>query len=371
MSIDRKQLETVTAAAAAAAVNTDSGVFPTPTIAAMRAAGLLGLVSSREVGGQGGSLVDAATVVEALGQVCGSSAMIVCMHYCATAVIEAHGPMDVRRKIAAGQHLSTLAFSEVGSRSQFWAPVSSASAEGDTVLLTAKKSWVTSANHADSYVWSSRPCAGKEASTLWLVPRSTPGVRIHEGGFDGLGLRGNDSVPITAEAARLPVSARLGGDGEGFGIMMGTVLPWFNLLISSISAGLMEAATARTVAHASATAFQNVNASIADFPTARAHIARMRIATDQAKTLITDAITAVGGGRPDATLRVLESKAAAAEAATLVTDLAMRVCGGAAFRKEVGVDRNFRDARASSVMGPTTDVLYDFIGKAVCGLPLF
>jgi alkylation response protein AidB-like acyl-CoA dehydrogenase len=47
------------------------------------------------------------------------------------------------------------------------------------------------------------------------------------------------------------------------------------------------------------------------------------------------------------------------------------VCGGAAFRKEVGVERIFRDARAATVMGPTTDVLYDFIGKAACGLPLF
>ena len=49
----------------------------------------------------------------------------------------------------------------------------------------------------------------------------------------------------------------------------------------------------------------------------------------------------------------------------------MRVCGGAAFRKEVGVQRCFRDARAASVMAPTTDVLYDFIGKAVCGMSLF
>ena len=62
---------------------------------------------------------------------------------------------------------------------------------------------------------------------------------------------------------------------------------------------------------------------------------------------------------------------AAGETALEVTDLAMRVCGGAAYRKDVGVDRSFRDARAASVMAPTTDVLYDFIGKAVCGMPLF
>ena len=64
-----------------------------------------------------------------------------------------------------------------------------------------------------------------------------------------------------------------------------------------------------------------------------------------------------------------ELKAAAGEAATEVTDLAMRVCGGVAFRKEVGIERHFRDARAATVMAPTTDVLYDLIGKLACGMP--
>ena len=70
-------------------------------------------------------------------------------------------------------------------------------------------------------------------------------------------------------------------------------------------------------------------------------------------------------------LRVLEVKAAAGESATEVLDLGMRVCGGAAFRADVGVERYFRDGRAASVMAPPTDVLYDFIGKAVCGMDLF
>ncbi|MEK7792470.1 MAG: acyl-CoA dehydrogenase family protein, partial [Pseudomonadota bacterium] len=64
-------------------------------------------------------------------------------------------------------------------------------------------------------------------------------------------------------------------------------------------------------------------------------------------------------------------KAASGESATQVLDTAMRVCGGAAFRREVGVERRFRDARAGTVMAPTTDQLYDFIGKAICGLPVF
>jgi len=372
MSLDLHQVtETVAAVAAAHAVATDRGAFPQAAITALSETGLLGLVSAAEVGGHGLGLGAAVEVVERLARACGSTAMVTCMHYCATAVIEQHGPQAVRTAIAAGKHLSTLAFSEAGSRSQFWAPLGTAKPDGQVVKLTARKSWVTSARHADSYVWSSKPVAGSEASTLWLVPRTTAGLRIADAGFDGIGLRGNDSSPVVAEDAAIAAAARLGDDGAGFGVMMGTVMPWFNVLSAAVSAGLMEAATQSTVAHASATKFEHVGCSIADLPTARAFIARMRIATDQVKALVADTVAAIGANRADAMLRVLESKAGAGEAAAQVTDLAMRVCGGAAFRKDVGVERIFRDARAALVMGPTTDVLYDFIGKAVCGLPLF
>jgi alkylation response protein AidB-like acyl-CoA dehydrogenase len=297
--------------------------------------------------------------------------MIVCMHYSATAVIEQLGPTEIRGAIGAGKHLSTLALSELGSRSQFWAPLSTAAADGDEVRLTARKSWITSSRNADSYVWSSKPLQGSELSTLWLVPRTTPGLRVADAGFDGLGLRGNDSSPVTAEDARVPQSARLGEDGAGFGVMMGTALPWFNVLSAAVSCGLMEVAVTRSAAHAAGTQFQHAGSAIADLPTVRAFLARMRIATDHNKALLADTLAAIAGGRADATLRVLECKAAAGESASQVTDLAMRVCGGAAFRKEGGVERVCRDARAALVMSPTTDILYDFIGKAVCGLPLF
>jgi alkylation response protein AidB-like acyl-CoA dehydrogenase len=356
--------------AATHAAEVDRGAFPTVTLKALAEDGLLGLVSSKEVGGKGAGLAEAAELVERLARECGSTAMVVCMHFCATAVIEAHGPTEIRKAIAAGKHLTTLAFSEVGSRSQFWKSLGTAQATGDSVRLTGKKSFITSAHHADSFVWSSKPVAGSELSTLWLVPRSTPGLRVSDAPFDGIGLRGNDSTPAMAEGMQVPASARLGDDGAGFGIMMGVVLPWFNVLSANVSAGLMEGGVLRTAAHVHGTHFEHAGA-IAELPTVRAFLARMRIKTDQTKTLNADTLVAMSTGRADATLRVLESKAAAGEAAAEVLDLAMRVCGGAAFRKEVGVERLFRDARAALVMGPTTDVLYDFIGKAVCGLPLF
>jgi len=363
-------LEALAALAAQHAVETDrSGRFPAAVIAGFRASGLAGLISDAEHGGKGGSLRQACAVVERLGQECGSTAMIVAMHYSAAAVIEAFGPAEARRSVAGGDALVTLAFSEAGSRSHFWAPVSTARREGGTIVLDANKGWVTSASHADLYVWSSGATTG-EGTSLWLVPRLTDGIAA-AAAFDGMGLRGNDSAPLRAEGARIPAENALGEDGGGAEIMLGTVLPVFSALNAAASLGLMRGSLARTIAHAGATRFEHLDQSLRRLPTIRAYIARMQVKADMTAALLRDTLDALEHPGEATMLRVLEVKAAAAESATEVTDTAMRVCGGAAFRKEAGVDRFFRDARASTVMAPTTDQLYDFIGRALCGLDLF
>ena len=347
------------------------GAFPKRGVDALREAGLMGAVSAPDVGGLGLGIRGAAAIVGRLAQECGSTAMVACMHFCGAAVLEAFAPREVREAAASGAHLSTLAFSEAGSRSHFWAPVSTATRDGDRMILDARKSWVTSASKASAYVWSSKPVEpGRGASTLWLVPSGSPGISV-EGRFDGLGLRGNDSSPVSAHAVALPESAMLGVDGKGFDIMMGTVLPMFNVLNAACSVGLMEAAVRRTVQHASGVRYEHLDSTLADLPTIRNYIARMRIQADMVRTMLEDTIAALEVGRADTMLRVLSCKAAAGEAATDVLATAMRVCGGAAYRKDVGIERYFRDAQAAGVMAPTTDVLYDFVGKAVCGMDLF
>jgi len=205
-----------------AAVQVDrQGQFPRAAIQALADAGLLGLVSAAEVGGRGRGLRAAAEVVERLAGACGSTAMVVCMHYAATAVLEAHGQWEVREAIATGRHLTTLAFSEAGSRSHFWAPVSSATGDGGgEVRLNAAKGWITSAGQADSYVWSSRPLAADGLSTIWLVPADASGLKV-AATFDGLGLRGNASSPVTATDVGVSRSGMLGEDGRGDQLMFG------------------------------------------------------------------------------------------------------------------------------------------------------
>src|SRR4051812_11603133 len=100
-----------TIAANAETVDRDSA-FPSESIASLQSAGLLGALSSQESGGLGLHLNGAARVVQRVAEECGSTAMVLTMHYCGVAVLEAYGDAHVRREAAAGIHLSTLAFSE-------------------------------------------------------------------------------------------------------------------------------------------------------------------------------------------------------------------------------------------------------------------
>jgi isovaleryl-CoA dehydrogenase len=365
-----------------------AGSFPADQVGALAKAGLLALTVPAEFGGGGAGPRAAADVVRELGAVCGSTAMVVTMHYAAVAALAAAGDTDTLAAVAAGTHLSTLAFSETGSRSHFWAPQSTAapaapaapaspaspaSPAGDgTIRLDASKSWVTSAGHADSYVWSSRPVDESAASgpmTLWLVPAGADGLSV-AGPFDGLGLRGNASAPMTADGVRVPASAMLGADGAGLDLALAAVLPVFLICSAAMSAGLMRRLADETAAHLLRTRLAHLGVSLAQQERPRAQLARLRIEADRTWAHIGATLDAVEAGRADALLLVLEVKAAAGEAAADAADLALRAGGGAAFRKESVVERLFRDSRAARVMAPTSEALQDFIGRALLGLPL-
>jgi alkylation response protein AidB-like acyl-CoA dehydrogenase len=302
--------------------------------------------------------------------------MIYLMHVCGAQVIAQAGEHpphgNTLRAIAAGRHLTTLAFSEKGSRSHFWMPVSQAVSTGPTHRLSAEKSFVTSAGHADSYIVSTRAAgqADPMASTLYYVPANLPWVTVNRA-WNGLGLRGNASAPMSLQGGEVPAAYLATAEGNGFSVMLNTVLPWFQLGSAAVSIGISQAAVEGTRQHLLSSRLEHLNQSLASFMNLRARLAQMQIAVDGQRAFLDLVAGLMENPGPETMLAVLESKAAAAEASLQVTDLAMRTCGGACFGRQLTVERNFRDARAGSVMAPTTDVLYDFIGKSLLGMPLF
>lgn len=163
----------------------------------------------------------------------------------------------------------------------------------------------------------------------------------------------------------------LGADGAGLDIALSLVLPTFLVGSAAISVGLMQALVDEAGAHLTRTRLEHLDRTLAEQPTTRTQYAALVTRTAEARAFLADTISALTTGRADAMLRVLQVKAVAGEAVAEVADGVMRLCGGAAFRKELGVERRFRDALAARVMAPTTDALRDFVGRAALGQPLF
>lgn len=354
------------------------GRFPREAMEALGSEGLLGLNVPASCGGLGQDLRTVAAVVETLATHCPSTAMVTMMHYSGVASMAASPERCGQwlQDAARGEHLSTLAFSEKGSRSHFWAPVSQAVRENGSVVLSAEKSWVTSAGIAESMIVSTRAHAAEDGSevegnSVYVVLKDDPGVEI-SGGWNSLGMRGNQSNPVSLTGVRIPEGERaLAENGAGLDLMLGQALPTFQICQGAIGVGIAEAAVQATARHLSASRLQHAGQSLADLPTLRARLGEIRIETDRARAYLVSVLDKLEAGAEDAVLHVLAAKSSSGETAVHVTDVAMRSCGGAAFSKHLGLERFFRDARAAIVMAPTTDHIREFVARANLGMPLF
>ena len=357
-----------------------TGAYPDRAMAALRGAGLLGIAVPRTFGGPGASLAEIATAVERVAGACCSTGMVYAMHVCATATLAAGTAVDdagpraaALREIADGRHLSTLAFSERGTRSHFWAQTSRATRDGAGVVLDTDKTWVTSARHADSYVVATGAAGhdGPLETELYLVAADAGGIAVGPP-FDGLGLRGNDSSAVAFRGVRVDDDRRIGDPAGGLGLMLGATLPAFVTACAGCCLGLAESALGDAAAHVASARLEHLGeTTLRDLPTIRQRIGSARIRVLETRALLAATIAAVDVGEPSAPLSVLALKGSAAEMAVAVTDEAMRVCGGAAFSRHLTIERCFRDARASAVMAPTSDIVREFLGRAETGLELF
>src|SRR3954470_13413241 len=227
--------------------------FPSASIAALGAQGLLGLNVPKEHGGLAQGPRTAAAVIDELAQRCPSTAMVYLMHLCGIACYAAAPgkTAPLLEAAAAGRHLSTLAFSEKGSRSHFWAPVSRASGSGNgAVKISGDKSFVTSAGHADGYVVSTQPPGATQPleSSIYVVLKDDAGVAV-SGAWRGLGLRGNASAPMTLSNVSVGPDRALTAEGKGLDMMLGVVLPLFQVGSAAVGIGIAEAAVQGTIGH--------------------------------------------------------------------------------------------------------------------------
>lgn len=346
--------------------------YPKEGLAALGKAGLMGVLVPQAAGGLGGSLGDLAQVCEQLGWACASTAMCFLMHACGTAVIGAKATSDQTAAwltpAAKGKAIATLAFSERGSGAHFYAPEISATTKNGSFVLSGRKSFVTSGGHASLYPLLVN-ASGEPGLDVIVVTPDLDGVAF-EGSWDGIGMAGNSSIAMTLDDVHVPRANIVGAEGDGQSLVFDVVAPTFLIGLAGVNVGIGQAALEETTEHAKSRRYPTGQA-LAEVQAIQMGLADMSIAVEGARRLLVEAARAADAGEETALPLVMQAKIAATEAAAAVTERAMRIGGGQAYSRSMPIERHWRDARAGAVMAPTNDVLREWLGKILTGLPLF
>lgn len=348
--------------------------WPKEGIHALMDARITALNAPAHVGGHGQGLYGLATVVETLASGCASTAMCFGMHCVATGVVAARAtPRHEERflkPIAAGRHLTTLALSEAGTGANFFLPGTRLERDGEHYLIEGQKQFVTNGTHADSYVVSTQasdPAAHGDFSCL-VLEKDTPGMDWGAG-WQGFGMRGNDSRSLRMNA-RVPRENLLGNEGDQVWYVFEVVAPYFLVAMTATYVGVAQAALATATQHLRERRHSHSGEALASHPTLQHRLAEMWTAVQRSRLLMQEAARLGDAGSPDALMAILACKADAGETAVSVANEAMTICGGQGYRENGLAARLLRDARASHVMAPTTDMLKLWLGRVALGLPL-
>ena len=357
----------------AEAVDRDAA-WPEHAFRAMAQAGLLGLQVPRRLGGLGEGMFALGIVTEAIARACPSSALCFGMHCVGTAVIAAKATVDHEhrylRPIAEGRHITTLALSEAGAGAHLYLPRTRLEGDGDHYRVQGAKHFVTNGGHADSYVVSTQASAPSEAGdfSLLVVDRDTPGMTWGEP-WRGFGMRGNASRGMNL-AARVPRRQLLGEEGDQVWYLFEIVVPYFLMAMAGTYLGIAATAVQALGEHLRTRRYEHSGESLRHVPLLQHRYAELWMEVEKTRALVQAAGRLGDLGDPAALPYVLSCKAQAGEAAVRATNEAMTLAGGIAYRENSLLARLLRDARASHVMAPTTDMLKTWTGRALLGLPI-
>ncbi|WP_338761119.1 acyl-CoA dehydrogenase family protein [Massilia sp. METH4] len=350
--------------------------WPAASMAAFAEAGLLGLQVPARLGGHGQGLLALAAVSAEIARACPSSSLCFGMHCVGTAVIAAKATEDQQqrylRPIAAGRHITTLALSEAGSGAHFYLPETRLARLGDQYVVDGTKQFVTNGGHADSYVVSTLASDAGAADgdfSCLVVDGATPGLQW-QGEWQGFGMRGNSSRALKLDNVHVPAANLLGAEGDQVWYVFEVVAPYFLMAMAGTYLGVAQSALDAAGAHLRNRRYAHSGTALRDVETLQTRYAKMWISYQKTRALVFEAAARGDAGDPEALPFILASKADAGETAIALAGDAMTICGGSAYRDNSRVAQMLRDARASHVMSPTTDLLHIWAGRALLGIPL-
>jgi alkylation response protein AidB-like acyl-CoA dehydrogenase len=332
--------------------------IPQALIAKMGEAGLFGIGHAEELGGQGFGKLGYCVAVEQLARVNASLWNIVggSAGLCGTA-ISVGGPDDVRRRylpdLFSGRKVGAYALSEPGAGSDAGSLKTVAHRDGDDYVLEGAKTFITNAPIADVFVIFANAAlaTGSKGITAFAVERGAKGLEIGPND-EKMGLHGSTTAQLYLGGLRVPVSQRVGEEGDGFKIALRT-LDFGRLGLAAHSVGAAQRLLEACVAYAKTRvqfgkpigANQAIQWMLADAAT-EIHAARL---------LVYDAASRADRGERISD-RASMAKLFATEMLGRVADAAVQIHGGMGYMRELWIERAYRDARITRIYEGTSEI---------------
>ena len=362
----------------------DELLFPRRNLELLGEHGFLALTVPEEYGGLGENHVAYGMVCETIARYgCASTAMCYVMHIGAVNTIMLRPTPELIdkyiRPLGSGK-IGTLSYSDPETGSHFWYPISSGAERSNGGYNVRKKaSWTTSAGFADFYVvqTTSPEFSGYDDLSVFVIDGDD--VESQPSLWDALGLRGNQSGPLEVPNVDVPAEQLVGPEGDGAASNDESVDPWFLIGSSSVWNGIALGTIDIAKRHTTRKRHVDVGLRVADYPTiqdyvgeavmdtnaARAFTYSVAEAMDRATDNNTKMLAPGEFARADYLHWAWQIKFIAAKNVAHTVDKMLHACGGSGYKRDMELERYLRDGKAGWVMGPTNEVLRQFVGKAV------
>ena len=321
--------------------------------------GFMGLNVLPEYGGSGAGVVAFSLAITEVARACASTAVAMSVNNLVAEVIQTIGNEAQKRayieRICTGEYPAAgFCLSEAGAGSDPSAMKTRARRDGEDYVLNGTKMWISNAEYAGVFVvWAvtdTQAAPGKGIS-CFLVEAATPGLAIgpHE---HKMGQRGSSTNPVIFEDCRVPASAMLGRENDGFRIAVGE-LTGGRIGIGSLALGVGSAAI--DIARRYITEREQFGRRIADFQGVQWMLADTYTELEAARLLLMNAAFQKQIGLPYAKAASM-AKLFASEAANKACYTALQLMGGVGYTEAMSLERLARDARVTTIYEGTSEI---------------
>ncbi|MBX6749947.1 MAG: acyl-CoA dehydrogenase family protein [Micromonosporaceae bacterium] len=331
-----------------------AGQFPREIFRTLGRAGLLGLPYPEEVGGGGQPYEVYLQVLEELASVWASVAVGISVHTLACYGLATYGTPEQRERLPellGGELLGAYCLSEPHAGSDPAAMTTRAVRDGDHYVLTGAKAWTTHGGHADFYQVMARTSSERTGISCFFVPADTPGLSV-DPPERKMGLTGSATATVRLDGVRVPVSARIGEEGQGLRIAL-SALDAGRLGIAAVATGLAQGALDRAVAYARER--ETFGKPIIEHQGLAFLLADMEAAVQTARAMTLQAARRKDLGLPY-TREAAIAKLVATDNAMRVTTDAVQVFGGYGYTKDFPMERYMREAKVMQIFEGTNQI---------------